>query len=267
MNAQNQTGLTVTTLGGPTALLEFAGLRILTDPTFDEPGEYPMGGGYSLVKTTAPALQPSEIGQVDAVLLSHDQHPDNLDTSGRAFLATVPTVLTTEAAAVRLGASNMQPMAPWATAILPTPSGGSVKVTALPAQHGPDDTHHLLGPVIGFRLDADGLPSVYFSGDNASLAVVADIRKHTGPVDVAVLCVGAAQTLRLGESLLTLSSKLAVEAAGLLGASSVVAVHSDGWEHFSEGPDTVKDAFAARPETLAEATHGVPIIFASERAE
>jgi L-ascorbate metabolism protein UlaG (beta-lactamase superfamily) len=37
----NSTGLRITYIGGPTALLEFGGLRLLTDPTFDPPaGEY-----------------------------------------------------------------------------------------------------------------------------------------------------------------------------------------------------------------------------------
>ena len=31
--------ITVQAVGGPTALLELGGLRILTDPTFDPPGE------------------------------------------------------------------------------------------------------------------------------------------------------------------------------------------------------------------------------------
>ena len=30
----------ITLIGGPTALIEFAGFRLLTDPTFDPPGEY-----------------------------------------------------------------------------------------------------------------------------------------------------------------------------------------------------------------------------------
>jgi L-ascorbate metabolism protein UlaG (beta-lactamase superfamily) len=33
-------GLKITLIGGPTALIEIAGFRILTDPTFDEPGEW-----------------------------------------------------------------------------------------------------------------------------------------------------------------------------------------------------------------------------------
>jgi hypothetical protein len=30
----------LTLIGGPTVLIEFFGLRLLTDPTFDEPGTY-----------------------------------------------------------------------------------------------------------------------------------------------------------------------------------------------------------------------------------
>jgi L-ascorbate metabolism protein UlaG (beta-lactamase superfamily) len=58
----------VTVVGGPTALIEYAGLRWLTDPTFSEPGEY-----ENLVKTTSPALSVDQLGQVDVVLLSHDE--------------------------------------------------------------------------------------------------------------------------------------------------------------------------------------------------
>jgi L-ascorbate metabolism protein UlaG (beta-lactamase superfamily) len=31
-------GLTLTLIGGPTALIEISGFRLLTDPTFDQPG-------------------------------------------------------------------------------------------------------------------------------------------------------------------------------------------------------------------------------------
>jgi len=32
--------LSITLIGGPTALIEIDGFRLLTDPTFDEPGAY-----------------------------------------------------------------------------------------------------------------------------------------------------------------------------------------------------------------------------------
>ncbi|MBV6699922.1 hypothetical protein KV557_22940 [Kitasatospora aureofaciens] len=93
----------VRVFGGPTALIEYGGLRFLTDPAFDAPGEYPRGNGHVLTKTAPAAIAAAELGPVDVVLLSHDEHPDNLDHSGRALLADVPLVLTTHGGAGRLG--------------------------------------------------------------------------------------------------------------------------------------------------------------------
>jgi L-ascorbate metabolism protein UlaG (beta-lactamase superfamily) len=70
--------LTVRLVGGPTAVIELGGVRLLTDPTFDPPGDHPIGDRV-LTKTSGPALPAEDLGRVDAVLLSHDQHPDNLD--------------------------------------------------------------------------------------------------------------------------------------------------------------------------------------------
>ena len=86
--------LRITLIGGPTALIEVDGFRLLTDPTFDAPGAYQLPH-VTLEKLSGPALGAEAIGEVDAVLLSHDQHADNLDHSGKAFLAQVKRVLTT----------------------------------------------------------------------------------------------------------------------------------------------------------------------------
>src|SRR3989337_2406959 len=87
-------------VGGPTLRFTYGGLRVLTDPTFDPPGDYDLG--VVLHKLTGPALHPADLGPIDVVLLSHDQHPDNLDTAGREYLAGVPTVLSTPEAAGRI---------------------------------------------------------------------------------------------------------------------------------------------------------------------
>jgi len=94
--------VTITLIGGPTALIEIDGFRLLTDPTFDAPGAYQLPH-VKLEKLVGPAVTAETIGEVDAVLLSHDQHSDNLDHSGREFLKKARRVLTTEAGAKRLG--------------------------------------------------------------------------------------------------------------------------------------------------------------------
>src|SRR5438552_6734100 len=94
--------VTITLIGGPTALIEVDGFRLLTDPTFDEPGAYQLPH-VKLEKLASPAIGTDAVGPVDAVLLSHDQHADNLDNAGRDFLTRAKRVLTTRAGAARLG--------------------------------------------------------------------------------------------------------------------------------------------------------------------
>jgi L-ascorbate metabolism protein UlaG (beta-lactamase superfamily) len=226
--------------GGPTVTFGYGGHTFLTDPTFDPPGRYPTIAG-DLVKTTAPVGEPTDTGPVDVVLLSHDQHPDNLDAAGRAFAATVPLLLTTPDAARRLG-PPARGLPTWSHLDLP---GGAVRVTAVPARHGPPGTEHLTGPVTGFVLTAAGQPTVYVSGDNASLDAVADIAARFPAVDVAILFGGAARVSPLGAANLTLDAAGMAEAARVLGAGTVIPVHVDGWAHLTEGLAEVRAAFAA----------------------
>lgn len=97
-------------IGGPTAVLEYAGLRWLTDPTFSARGEY--AGG--LVKTAGPVVPAEEIGPIDVMLVSHDHHADNFDPGGRELVAGVGHVLTNTAGAERLG-GDVAGLDPWET--------------------------------------------------------------------------------------------------------------------------------------------------------
>jgi len=85
-------------VGGPTTVLDLGGLRIVSDPTFDGPGPH----GY-LTKTAGPAVAEEQLGPVDLVLVSHDNHADNLDDAGRALALAAPLLLTTTSGAGRLG--------------------------------------------------------------------------------------------------------------------------------------------------------------------
>lgn len=232
--------LKLTLVGGPTAILDYAGLRWLTDPSLSPPGEY--AGG--LVKTTGPAIQPAALPPIDVVLLSHEHHSDNLDPAGREFLPHARRVLTTVQGAQNLG-GNATGLEPWSSVKIDRPDGDTVTVTAVPAQHGPDGTDHITGPVIGFILAAEGLETIYVSGDNASLDVVRAIAERAGNVDIAVLFAGAVQVPhRFDGAYLTLSSDRTAEAAKLLDARTVLPVHFEGWTHFTQGADALRAAFA-----------------------
>jgi L-ascorbate metabolism protein UlaG (beta-lactamase superfamily) len=237
--------LRVRYLGGPSVIVGIGGVRLVTDPTFDAPGDYPIGD-RALTKTMPPAVGSGDVGPVDAVLLSHDQHPDNLDRAGRAYLAGVPLTLSTGSAHERLG-DLVRTLPNWEHVELPRPDGSALRITGVPALHGPPGTEHLVGEVTGFVLSGSGLPTTYVSGDNASLDVVREIAGRLGPMDVALLFAGGAKTPLVGDVHLTLTSDQAAEAARILGgdrgAPQVVPVHFEGWAHFTEGRDTVFPAF------------------------
>jgi L-ascorbate metabolism protein UlaG (beta-lactamase superfamily) len=225
-------------VGGPTAILEYGGLRWLTDPALSPPGDY---GG--LTKLTGPAFDITQHEPIDVVLLSHHQHSDNLDPDGRAFLPSAGRVLSTTRAAEALG-GNVVGMEPWSEVEVGPPRGGSVKVPAVPAQHGPDGSDDIQGPVLGFVLSAPGVERIYISGDNASRDVVRAIVHRIGESDVAILNTGAAQLPKFDRAYLTLSADHAADVARILGARMVIPLHFEGWAHLTQGATALEAAFS-----------------------
>jgi L-ascorbate metabolism protein UlaG (beta-lactamase superfamily) len=231
----------LTYFGGPTARIEWAGARLLTDPTFDAAGELYTTPAYTLRKTQGPAGDPAWRGQLDAVLLSHDHHFDNLDRAGRALLDTVPLVLTTTAGAARLGGPSVG-LEPWDAYELKLPDGGTLRVTATPARHGPAQADR--GPVVGFALARPDKPRdvVYVSGDTVWFDGVQEVaaRLH---VRSALLFMGAAKVTAVGDFPLTFTAEEGVLAARAMSDASIVPLHYEGWEHFSESRSDIERAF------------------------
>jgi L-ascorbate metabolism protein UlaG (beta-lactamase superfamily) len=123
--------------------------------------------------------------------------------------------------------------------------GGAAEVAPVPALHGPPEVASRNGPVIGFMLRAEGQPTVYISGDNASVDVVNEIVAEYAPIDAAVLFVGGAQVpAAWGDAFLTLTAQTAVQAAAALDPAPIVPIHQDGWAHFTSHAQDVIDAFA-----------------------
>ncbi|MFC5500823.1 MBL fold metallo-hydrolase [Lysinimonas soli] len=228
---------TVTYLGGPTALLEWGGLRIVTDPTFDAPQRYDDPDESTLTKTAGPAIPRRDIEPVDLVLLSHHGHKDNLDWEGLELIAQGPMTLSTQLAASELWGGSVLGFDDWEQQTI-----GDATVTIVPALHGPPGSLPFVGPVVGFVLEKPGEPTVYVSGDNASLALVEQIAGRFPAIDVALLFAGAARVPGL-DAALTLTSEDAARAAELLGAPQIVGLHVEDWEHFSENRTDLESAF------------------------
>jgi L-ascorbate metabolism protein UlaG (beta-lactamase superfamily) len=241
------THVKITHIGGPTTLIEFAGWRILTDPTFDPPGKrYFFGWGTTSKKTVGPSMSPDELGAIDAVLVSHHHHGDNLDPTGRDLLPGWGTTVTTVKAAQRLGGNSVG-LSPWGTTTLEAPGKPTVTITATPCRHGPPGMDPITGPVVGFVLAWDGQANgaLWITGDTV---LYPGLREVPARIDVGsvVLHLGAVRFAYLtGPLRYTMDARESVELLELIDPAAVVPVHYEGWTHFKQGRRAAEPVLSA----------------------
>jgi L-ascorbate metabolism protein UlaG (beta-lactamase superfamily) len=250
--------LTLTHVGGPTLLIEVGGWRLLTDPTFDPPGRsYRFGWGTGSRKLGGPAVAADAIGSLDAILLTHDHHDDNLDPAGRELLPQAGRVVTTVPGAARLG-GGATGLADWRSTRLEAPGRPAIEITATPCRHGPPGFRPIVGAVIGFALAIEGRPGVlWISGDTVLYDGVLEVTRLD--VDVAVVHLGCVRFPVTGPLHYTLSATEAVQLCEAISPRVIVPVHYEGWAHFREGRADVERAFAAAPTALSGALQWLPI--------
>lgn len=247
-----------THVGGPTTLLEIGGWRLLTDPTFDPAGgHYVFGWGTSSDKVVGPAIAAEHLPRLDAVLLTHDQHGDNLDAAGRELLPTVPRVLTTRSAARRLDVAGARGLRPSASVVLEEPGREPLEVTATPARHGPPLSRPIVGEVVGFLLHCAGT-TVWVTGDTVLHRPLRRAMRDL-QVDVMVVHVGGVRFRLTGPVRYTLTGAQAVDLVTVVGPRAAVPVHYEGWTHFADGPAGLKRALDAAPGDVRARIRRLPI--------
>lgn len=225
----------VTYLGGPTIILEIGGLRLMTDPTLDPAGEqFMINDKPAYHKTEGPAT--TEIGKIDVVLLSHDQHGDNLDHAGRELLKQVDKTLTTKIGAERLG-GNVIGLAPWESIAL----NDEVVITGTPARHGPAGSEKLTGDVTGFIVTAAGI-QIYITGDTVFYDGVKEVAEKFKPQYVFIFA-GAAKPR--GPFNVTMGTNDAIDTAFAFPDATIIPVHFEGWSHYTETGEMLQQSFNA----------------------
>jgi L-ascorbate metabolism protein UlaG (beta-lactamase superfamily) len=228
---------TITHIGGPTTLIEVGGWRILTDPTFDPPGRrYFFGWGTTSRKLAGPSVPAADLGPVDAVLVSHHHHGDNLDPSARDLLPGWGTTLTTRKGAAKLGRGAVG-LAPWETTTLEAPGKETITVTATPCRHGPVGSDPITGPVIGFALAWAGQEhgQLWVTGDTVLYPALREVPSRID-VGTVLLHLGSVRFRYLSGWLrYTMDAREGAELIELVDPAHVVPVHYEGWSHFQQG--------------------------------
>jgi hypothetical protein len=174
--------------------------------------------------------------------LSHDQHFDNFDRTGRAFINSARTTLTTQAGAARLGGRS-KGLVPFESAILDCESGAELFVAATPARHGPAGIEPISGDVVGFLIGRQNPgDAIYVTGDTVWHDGVAEVARRYEP-KLVIAFAGAAEPR--GPFDVTMDSNDVIEAARAFPGATIVGVHNHGWAHFTQSPADLASAFEA----------------------
>lgn len=237
--------VSVTHIGTATALLQIDNVTFLTDPVFSPSGtewDLPV---VLLRVSQDPAIKAEDLPPIDAVLLSHEDHPDNLDEIGRQVLEG-KKVFTTKDGAKNIGDKAIcSGLAPGDKTTL-VAGGKTFDIIATPAEHAPQ------GECIGFIISSsdfgttNGLPNaIYFSGDTVYNQDVANSLKGYH-ISLALLNLGRAAVAFGGPEPLaiTMDGKQASQLIKDAKVENVVPMHFEGWGHFSEDKTTATQAFA-----------------------
>jgi len=186
-------GLRVTMVGHATLLIQTGGLNILTDPVWSDRASPLAFAGPRRV--TAPGIAMDDLPPIDAVLLSHNRY-DHLDVATLRTLVArwnplIVTPLGNDSIVQRHSPSARVAAGDWFDRFTLAPD---VEAHIVPALHwssrGPRDRRMALWG--GFMLRAHGR-LIYFAGDTGygTGAIFRDLRTRFGPVDLALLPIGA----------------------------------------------------------------------------
>lgn len=243
------TKVRITHIGGPTTLIEFSGWRILTDPTFDPPGKrYFFGWGTTSRKLAGPSISADDLGPIDAALVSHHHHGDNLDPTGRDRLNDWGRTITTRKGAKALG-GNAHGLAAWETTTLEAPGKETITVTATPCRHGPLGSDPITGPVIGFALQWAGQENgaLWVTGDTVLYPALREVPQRLD-IGTLVLHLGSVRFRHLSAGFrYTMNAREGVELIDLVQPATVVPVHYEGWSHFQEGRGSAEPVLRQSP--------------------
>lgn len=222
--AASRGGLAITWFGHASFLIRANGLTILTDPIFSQKSG-PAPFGISRMAPVRP--DPGVIEHLDVIIVSHADY-DHMDRQTlinlRKRFPDVPLIVPAGTApiAASMGYRTGQVLElPW----YETQAFEGNRITAVSAVHG---VRRLPWPVNfshwnSYRLDL-GKHRLYFSGDTGAGDSFTEIRRRTGPSDIALVPAGA-WAPRDFEKPFHVNPEEAMELAAATGAREAIAMH------------------------------------------
>jgi L-ascorbate metabolism protein UlaG (beta-lactamase superfamily) len=244
--------ITLAWLGHATVLLNFFGVRVLTDPAlFPRIGVHAWVGSIGPLRLTASALTAAELPDIDLLLVSH-AHFDHLDTPSLAAVPGRPAAVTawqTSDLLPRRRFSSVRELR-WGDAVRIDTPRGDVRVRAIEVKHWGarlrSDTYRGYN---GYVIEREGR-ALLFGGDTAQTRLFDSYRRY-GPYEAAIMPIGAYDPYIRNHC----TPEQAVAMTASAGARLFVPVHHQSFElsrePFHEPIERAQAALSAEPDRLA----------------
>ena len=248
----SNTQVTLAWIGHATVLINFFGIKILTDPAlFPRIGIRLPGFTIGPKRLTAPALQLRELPKIDLILLSH-AHFDHFDLRTLRCFGESTRVITARATSDLLRRTKFCEVTEldWHQRKTLNTAAGDIEITALPVKHWgartQRDTHRGYNGYLIRRSER----RIVFAGDTAMTDSFEELRRD-GPIDIAIMSIGAYNPWIRSHC----SPEQAVEMATAADARFIVPVHHQtfrlSFEPFHEPIERFEAALRKTPGRIA----------------
>lgn len=248
---ENEVGLCW--IGHSTVLINFYGVRILTDPVLGERVGVSLGplGTAGIKRYVTPALGMAELGPVDVLLLSH-AHMDHLDLPTLRRFAPRTVTVTAQSTSDLLARASRKAIVElrWGERTNFRNALGTLEVEAFEVKHwGQRWPSELPRGYNGYVLRREGVAMI-FAGDTALTTSFASLRSR-GPFAAAIMPIGAYNPWIRNHC----TPEEAVSMANAAGARFLVPVHHQTFrlseEPMQEPIQRFEQALASERERLA----------------
>ena len=248
----NDARVTVAWIGHATVLINFFGIKILTDPVlFPRIGIRLPGLTIGPKRLTAPALEFHELPKINVVLLSH-AHFDHLDLRTLNCFDEKTSLITASNTRDLLRWTRLRDITElrWDERTTLKTAAGEIDVIALRVKHwGARKQRDTYRGYNGYLLDRNGR-RILFAGDTALTNRFAELRER-GPLDLGIMSIGAYNPWIRSHC----TPEQAIEMANAAGAQFIVPVHHQtfrlSFEPLWEPIERFKAALRGAPERIA----------------
>jgi L-ascorbate metabolism protein UlaG (beta-lactamase superfamily) len=258
--AWSDNSITLAWLGHATVLINFYGVRVLTDPAlFPRIGVDVRLTTVGPLRLTACALPAAQLLEIDVVLLSH-AHFDHLDTASLRALRGHPVVVTAPKTADLVPVRAVYEIA-WNQSVRLSTRHGDLEVRAVEVKHwGARLNHDFYRGYNGYVIRREGR-ALLFGGDTAHTRAFAGHRRH-GPYEAAIMPIGAYDPYIYNHC----TPEQAVAMADAAGARLFVPIHHKTFrlseERFNEPIERAEAALVKERDRLAVREVGDTVVIA-----